>query len=219
MIDTEVRALVALICDVLPHEHPHWPPGWPDEIEAALLDAVFSARATYGTPTSGVRRVVARWRDHRGGRLDDLTALAAFTDGTDRLTDILGNRQRVPGNYSTKADAAARAAAALVHAGVDSGGRLGDGRSAWEAVTTVPGLGTATWETFVLQLGLVGPAALDAVREFVREAVDQPPATDMGVLRLLAAAAESLGVPQTALLNAVWRSRRTRARAPKPVSA
>lgn len=44
-----------------------WPPrpgGWPDQIELALLDAVFSLNARYGrgaensTPATGVHRVV-----------------------------------------------------------------------------------------------------------------------------------------------------------------
>ena len=53
-----------------------WPGGWPGEIEAALIDAVFSIRARYGTGENGVRGVVKRWRDERGDVLDDLRALA-----------------------------------------------------------------------------------------------------------------------------------------------
>lgn len=218
---SEVSALVAVVDDVLPSERSHWPPGWLGEVESALLDAVFSARATYGTPTSGVRRVIDNWRTHRNARLDDLAALADLAATPDRLEGILGNRQRVPGNYTTKAEAAAVAAAALVEAGIDSSSRIGDGRGAWEALTTVPGIGTATWETFVLQLGLVGPAALDAVRGFVTDAVDHdgPELTETEALGLLGAAADMLGVSQTTLLNAVWRSRHTRAGAPKSLSA
>lgn len=216
-----VRTLAAVAGDVLPGGHTLWPAGWPGEIEAALLDAVFSARATYGTPTSGVRRVVTAWRAHRGTRLDDLTALASFTSAPDRLAAVLGNRQRVPGNYTTKAEAAAAAAAALVTSGIDSSGRIGDGRNAWDALTGVPGLGTTTWETFVLQLGLVGPLALGEICGFVAAALDDGrsdiPETE--ALGLLGAAAASLDVPQTALLNAVWRSRRTRGPARKPLSA
>lgn len=92
MSTPEVRALAAFVDDVLPHDRSHWPPpGWPGEAEAALLDAVFSARATYGTPRSGVRRVVGNWRTHRDTPLDDLTVLAALVDAPDRLATILGN--------------------------------------------------------------------------------------------------------------------------------
>ncbi|EID80663.1 hypothetical protein W59_06910 [Rhodococcus opacus RKJ300 = JCM 13270] len=66
MSTAHVRALLDHVAAELPPESwPHWTEGWPHEIEAGLLDAAFSARATYGTPTTGVRAVVTRWRDHR----------------------------------------------------------------------------------------------------------------------------------------------------------
>lgn len=224
MSASDVHTLLAYIDDALPSERVHWPSGWPGEIEAALLDAVFSARATYGTPTSGVRRVVANWRAHRGGDLDDLddlTAVAAFVDTSDRLAEILGNRQRVPGNYTTKAEAAALAAAALVEAGVAGSARIGDGRIAREALASVPGLGATTWETFVLQLGLVGPVALDTIRQFVTEAMGPggTPVTETRALEVLADATEHLDVDPTALLGAVWRYGRSRDRTRNPLSA
>jgi hypothetical protein len=77
MSTAHVRALLDHVAAELPPESwPHWTEGWPHEIEAGLLDAAFSARATYGTPTTGVRAVITRWRDHRAAPLDDLTALA-----------------------------------------------------------------------------------------------------------------------------------------------
>lgn len=114
MSTAHVRALLDHIDAELPRESwPHWTDGWPHEIEAALLDAAFSARATYGTPTTGVRAVITRWRDHRGAPLDDLTALAAHADEPEGLLAVLNNRQRVPGNYTTKAQAVATAAHSL----------------------------------------------------------------------------------------------------------
>ncbi len=115
MKDTDVVRAAEFIGAELPREAwPHWNQGWPRESEAALLDAIFSSRAAYGTPKTGVRAVVDRWRTHRSvaadDRLDSLPALAAFTDRGDELATILGNRQRVPGNYFTKAEGAARAA-------------------------------------------------------------------------------------------------------------
>lgn len=221
MTDNRIRALVQYIDTALPPDRSHWPAGWPREAEAALLDAIFAARATYGTPTSGVRRVVANWRAHRTHELDDLGALAAFADAPDHLAEILDNRQRVPGNYTTKAEAAALAAAALVDAGVPGSEQIGDGRRAREAITAVPGLGGATWETFVLQLGLVGPAALGAVHGFVAQALgpDEPPVSEAGALELLAAVSKTEGIPPAALLNAVWRYGRARSIRPKPLSA
>ncbi|MFM1721877.1 hypothetical protein ABEU20_000410 [Rhodococcus sp. PAM 2766] len=221
MTAQQIRALARHIDTALPGDRSRLPSGWPHEAEAALLDAIFSARATYGTPTSGVRRVVANWRAHRASDLDDLTALEAFTDAPDHLAEILDNRQRVPGNYTTKAEAAALAAAALADVGIAGSGQLGDGRTAQEALYSVPGLGGATWETFVLQLGLIGPAALDTMRGFVAEALGpaESPVTEAHALHLLAAAAETENIPPAALLNAAWRHGRTRAIAPKPLSA
>ncbi|WP_137723587.1 hypothetical protein [Prescottella subtropica] len=207
-MDTDkVRALVD---DTLPGAPAGWPTGWPGEIEAALLDAVFSARATYGGPATGVRRVIGRWREHRGdalnsvSTLDSLPALAAFTDDPEALAEILGNRQRVPGNYTTKAEAVALAARVLASAGVTSASDIGDGRVAWDAVTSVPGLGALTWETFVLQLGLLGPRALATMSGFVSDAVGSP-VSDDDALQVLAAVSETLGVESSALLGAVWR--------------
>jgi len=220
MSTPDVRALVAFVDDVLPPDRSHWPPAWHGESEAALLDAVFSARATYGTPISGVRRVIGNWRAYRGANLDDLDALAAFVDAPDQLADILGNRQRVPGNYTTKAEAAAQAAAGLIAAGIGGSARISDGRTAWDAIAAIPGLGKTTWETFVLRLGLIGPAALDAVREFVGEALEVgEPSPEAESLDLLGTAAESAGIDPVALINAIWRYHRTRDRAPKPLSA
>ncbi|WP_430333296.1 hypothetical protein [Rhodococcus sp. ACT016] len=221
MSTPEVRALLTFVDDVLPPDRSHWPAGWHGEAEAALLDAVFSARATYGTPTSGVRRVIGNWREHRAASLDDLAALAAFTGTPEGLAEILGNRQRVPGNYTTKAEAAALAAAALVEAGIGGSGRIGDGRAAWEAIAAVPGLGATTWETFMLRLGLIGPSALDAVRQFAAEALraDESSSTEARALELLGAAAESADIDPAALLGAIWRYHRTRDRTPKPLSA
>ncbi len=96
MTDNRIRALVEYIGTALPPDRSHWPAGWPREAEAALLDAIFAARATYGTPTSGVRRVVANWRAHRKHELDDLGALAAFADArtTSRKSSTTGSECR-----------------------------------------------------------------------------------------------------------------------------
>lgn len=60
----QVDRLVRYIGTTVGPDLPVWPGGWPGQIEAALLDAVFSIRARYGSPTTGVRAVVSRWREH-----------------------------------------------------------------------------------------------------------------------------------------------------------
>ena len=62
----------------LPGDWPEWPGGWPGKVEAALIDAVLSIRATYGQSHNGVRGAIQRWQAARdGGALDDLTVLAS----------------------------------------------------------------------------------------------------------------------------------------------
>ena len=175
MKDTDVARAVEFIAAELPREAwPHWNQGWPRESEAALLDAIFSSRADYGTPKTGVRAVVDRWRTHRSvaadDRLDSLPALAAFTDRGDELATILGNRQRVPGNYFTKAEGAARAAKALVESGCRSSADVEDTESLRSAVVSVPGLGPRTFETLVFLSGKLSATSIDLLARFATEA-------------------------------------------------
>lgn len=89
----DIRRLVTQIETDLPRSS--WPPvprEWRGEAECALIDAVFSARARYGTsPSAGVRGIVQRWRNYRGTDrpLDDLRVIAAFVDRPQELGDIL----------------------------------------------------------------------------------------------------------------------------------
>lgn len=185
-----------------------WFAGWNGEIEAALLDAVFSARSTYGGPATGVRRLVSRWRAHRAGdRIDDLSALAAFVDRSDDLADILGNRQRVAGNSTIKADAAARIASILVDFGVHGTEQLFDDDSHRAAVTALAGVGPKTWEAIFFMSGLRTLDAHRLVAAFVSDAVGREVDGDAAGL-MLSEHAESVGVEYRALEHAVWRYQR-----------
>lgn len=187
---------------------PFWTTGWPSETEAALLDAVFSARATYGGTNTGVRRVVSRWRAYRNtDHLDDLAALASFTERPDALAEILGNRQRVAGNSTTKAEAVAKSAAVLVGCGVRAADQLFDADDQREAFTAVAGVGPKTWEC---ALFLVGRRTLDALLHFVAFASDAVGRRVEGELaeHFLQLTAESMGAPHAALEHAVWRYQR-----------
>lgn len=74
--DHDLASLKLRLQEDLGRELEAWPGGWQGEIEAALLDAVFSIRARYGGPHSGVRAVVSRWRAPRDCQADDLKVLA-----------------------------------------------------------------------------------------------------------------------------------------------
>lgn len=198
-------------------EAPVWAEGWPDEIEAALLDAVFSARATYGGERSGVRAVIARWRAHHGGQdLDDLHRLARYCDSPHSLIAILGNRQRVPGNYTTKAEAAARAARALVEVGAGASDQLLPEHR--DVLTSIPGLGSRTWELFSASLGALDGNAIDRITAFVAEAVTSEAVSESGstaasvatvnaatASELLCAAAPALHTTVRTLVHAILR--------------
>lgn len=79
-----------------------FPGGYPWNIELALLDAVLSIRARYGTwPTTGVGRRVVAYRVLRGAAsppaeviCDDLAVLATFDRAS--LSDAVG-RQKISG--------------------------------------------------------------------------------------------------------------------------
>ncbi|MDI9900192.1 hypothetical protein QM716_10010 [Rhodococcus sp. IEGM 1409] len=214
MDDTDVVRAVEFIGAELPREAwPHWNQGWPRESEAALLDAIFSSRAAYGTPKTGVRAVVDRWRTHRsvaaGEHLDSLSALAAFTDRGE-LATILGNRQRVPGNYSTKAEGVARAAKALVEAGCRSSADVEDTESLRSAVVSVPGLGPRTFETLVFLSGKLTATSIDLLARFATEASNSEELlSSTGAAELLVAVSDAMGIDIQTLTHAAWRYQRT----------
>ncbi|MFC0448233.1 hypothetical protein [Rhodococcus jostii] len=214
MSTAHVRALLDHVEAELPRDSwPHWTEGWPQEIEAGLLDAAFTARATYGTPTSGVRAVITRWRDHRTAPLDDLTALAAHADEPESLLEILDNRQRVPGNYTTKAEAVASAARALTGLGCTTSADLRDDDAQRSAVVGVPGFGVATWDCFVMQLGIHTAGSRELLCDFVSEALElESPASATQAEDLVAAAAARLEITSAAFTHAVWRYQRAQRR-------
>ncbi|TFI40298.1 hypothetical protein E4P29_25210 [Rhodococcus sp. 1R11] len=192
---------------------PHWTPGWRDESEAALLDAIFSARAPYGGPTSGVRAAIGRWRSHRGdNRLDDLTTLAELTSDPDRLVQILSNRQLVPGNSRTKAAAAAVAAQTLITSGLTgSADFMAHTAEQFDAFRAIPGLGETTWECMLMHLGVRTDKATAHLTAFVADALEplhRDLAADIAEDRspaILDAAADALHIDLASLEHALWR--------------
>lgn len=207
MIPTDVMKLRERVESDLPAEWPEWPGGWPGEIEAALLDAVFSMRAVY----SGALRVVEAWRTHRGpGPLDDLHQLARYRSDPESLLGILQNRQRVPGGSTTKAEAVTAAAGRLIEAGAVSSETFSTTSAGQQgAYTGVPGLGQVTWTYLGMLLGSPGVKADIMVRRFVARAlaVDDVPAETAE--RLVEAVAEDLGRSPTQLDHAIWSYQRS----------
>ena len=192
---------------------PHWTPGWRGESEVALLDAIFSARAPYGGPSTGVRAVIGRWRAHRGDdRLDDLTTLAELSSDPDALVEILSNRQFVPGNSRTKGAAAAVAAQTLISVGLScSADFASHDKHHFDAFRAIPGLGETTWECMLMHLGVRTEKANRHLHSFVADALEplhHELAADIAedhCALILAAAANALDTDLASLEHAVWR--------------
>lgn len=192
---------------------PHWTPGWRGESEVALLDAIFSARAPYGGPSSGVRAVVQRWRSHRGdNRLDDLTTLAELTNSPDLLVEILSNRQLVPGNSRTKGAAAAAAARTLISVGLSrSSDFVQHTEDQFEAFCAIPGLGETTWECMLMHLGVRTDKATEHLNSFVADALEPLHQNlSVGIAEdrasvILATTADALSTELASLEHAIWR--------------
>jgi hypothetical protein len=151
--DEDVKQLADYVEEVIVEPWPKWPGGYPGEIEAALLDAVLSIRARYGKPTTGVRARVRRWREDRGGPVDDLSQLASWNP--EDLAALLGNRQRLAGRLKTAA--IVEAAGRLTAAGARQAAQLDpNNRMYADAYTGVVGLGRVTWAYFAMLLGQPG---------------------------------------------------------------
>lgn len=202
---TDDEELYRYVVETIGDRPDAWPGGWPGEIEAALIDAIFSIRARYGSRSrrTGVYGVVVRWRDHRKVAADDLTILAATPEPQLRT---ITNAGRLAGR--SKAQVVLDAAKALVDVGVahstDMEDREDEARAAYLAVK---GCGPVTWAYFRMLLGHDDVKADTWVQRFVRDVV--PAATTHGeVSRLVHAVAARLDVDARQLDHAIWRHRR-----------
>jgi hypothetical protein len=201
--ETNVAKLLDRIDHEIPEEKwPVWPGGWKNDIEAALLDSVFSVRARYGGENTGVRAVIRNWRQFRGDGRDDLTALAAFVGKEQQLLAILRNRQKL-GSGLTKGAAAAEAARALVNAKVRSSRDLHGTEEERRAWCSVRGLGDVTWSYVQMLLGVQGVKADVMVVRFVAAALDRP-VSSREARELVLAAAERIKVDAIDLDHAIW---------------
>ena len=198
---TDVRQVVDFITDELPRDSwTPWPGGWPDQIEAALIDAVLSISARYGSETNGVRGAVARYRASVGlDRPDDLAQLSS--QDPEQLQTVL-NDQKISGR--TKASAIVEAATNLLAVGVKSAADLDPQNPVQKkAYTSVHGLGWVTWEYFGMLLGKPGIKADRWIVRFVNRALDREVTAAEAKALLIEAAAELEATP-TELDHAIW---------------
>lgn len=149
-----VDRLLHAINNELPQPFIEWPGGWPNEIEAALIDAVLSIRAQYGQRHNGVRGAIGRYRKKHQSPLDSLSRLATYED--EGLQTVLGVRQRTSGR--SKTGTIIEAAQALKDLGVEQASQV-DPVLHKGAYVSVHGLGWVTWEYFTMLLGKPGVKA------------------------------------------------------------
>lgn len=199
-----------------PARWPEHPGGWRNEIEAALIDAILSANARYGGAHSGVRGAVARWRESQGDRqLDDLEALQLWvgTQGSEAFTDVLGNRQFVPGRGSRprKAEAIIATAEGLRTAGVLHASDVERDKH-MTTFTGTRGVGPITWHYFLMLLNIPGIKADRMIVRFVASALRRSPReiAPKEAETLLLDVAGQLGVSPTELDYAAWTYQRRR---------
>ena len=204
-----VEVLHRYVLETVGPEPANWRGGWPDELEAALIDAVFSVRARYGSRErqTGVCGAWTRWRDHLGERANDLRVLAATSP--DALRSITNNG-KVSRRY--KADVAIDAAAALHKAGIVTAQDFRDNQEpAKAAYLSIKGCGPVTlaYLGMLIEFDAIKPDIW--IKRFVQDRIHN--ATQDEATSLLTAVAERLNIEARRLDHAVWAYRRS-AKAP-----
>jgi hypothetical protein len=206
------------------------PGGWPGQSEVALIDAVFSSRASYGAPASedrsatGVHRVLDHWRGLRDGSdLDDVDALIATVDAVGLSSLVAVNGQRVPGRHQdpmTKWEAVRTVAESLAQDGfasaepiVDAARSADPGALERAFTSAAKGVGKVTFHYFLILLGVPGVKADTMIRAFVDEALHGEGTVGTGdaagvpaerASDLVTAAARELGISASDLDHAIW---------------
>ena len=200
------------------------PGGWAGDIEAALIDAVFAARAVYRSKYGrGVYANVAAWRDGRSRPGWSLDELIAEIDGAgiDAWAAHFGNRQHsptrppsAPGGPS-KAAAVREAAEALRKAGISTAADIGPDNTGavQQALRAVPGIGAGTANYFLMLLGAPGVKPDRMVRRFLHEAAGRAFSSAQAA-SVVTAAAGQCDVGPHVLVHAIWRYESSRAAAP-----
>jgi hypothetical protein len=214
----DVATVLAAIAETIgvPETWTPYPGGYPNEVEAALIDSVFSLRAVYGTSAgTGVRHLVHNWRTYVARPLNSLSRLVADVDaagGPQVFKSILGSAAVAVPNAKdkpTKATAVYGTACTLVQLGLDS---ADDVRKAnhdrpvelHRAITKERGLGDAAATYFLMLLHVQGIKADVMIRRFMARALGEGNISPDRAKMLAEAAAVALHVDMLALDHAIW---------------
>jgi hypothetical protein len=191
-----------------------WGGGWPDDIEAAILDAVFSAQAVYETKNGkGILFNVRNWTARRTRSQFTLPALATEISGASPRVwaKQFGNEQHSPHRRSidpggpSKAAAVLEVAEKLASLGIVTAGDITDNNVAAvkAEMRKVRGVGYATTNYFLMLLGRPGVKPDTMVLRFL----DRTLGRDTSVKEadaIVTAAATQIGVQAHELDHAIW---------------
>ena len=199
-----------------------WPGGWPGDVETALVDAIFSARAVYRTRNgAGVHAQVVGWRSARRRQSSTTTAIAKEISSATpaKWAASFGNSQHSPGRPGsapggpTKAAAVLEAARALEAEGVITADDITDHNAAQVkgCLRCVAGVGYATTNYFLILLGRPGVKPDRMVHRFLTNATGTD-WSNSAAENLVNAVAEALDVPAASLDHAIWSYESARSR-------
>jgi hypothetical protein len=216
MAPQDVTRILAHIAETIgtdPKGWVRWPGGWPGDIESALVDSVFSARARYKTKNAlGIYARMLTWQATRGRQAYSLPALLAeIGSDVDGWAKRFGNCQHSPGRPVSapfgpmKAATVREAAEALARHGVTTAQQItaSNADDVWKVLLSVPGVGYATANYFLMLLGVPGVKPDTMIKRFLADAAGHK-FTDAEAERVVRAAAQQLGVQPHKLDHAIW---------------
>lgn len=219
-VEAVLRHIAATIGD--PSNWHKWPGGWPGDIETALVDSIYSARAVYyGSAGRGIYSRVVAWRDSRTRTTYSLAALRAEIDaaGIDNWAHSFGNRQLSPQRLKSSEGGPSKAAAiresshALLAHEIDVAADItsANSKAVWRVLQGVSGVGYATANYFLMLLGAPGVKPDRMIHRFLTNATGHT-FTNADAERALLAASAQLEVKPHDLDHAIWSYESKRAR-------
>lgn len=199
-----------------------WPGGWPGDIESALIDGVFSARAVYKSKRGrGIHANIVSWQEKRDREIYSLEALVVEIDavGVSRWASSFGNCQVSPrrpasaAHGSSKAATVREAACSLRGRGINVASHI-DARNTEDvkrALRVVSGVGYATANYFLMLLGAPGVKPDRMIHRFLKEATGHT-FTGAEADQVIGCVARALDVQPHELDHAIWRYESERSR-------